>query len=82
MLDLVYVHGTIARTFNYQPDEIGLSKGQSQSLLLGRLAVPQPAFSPRFLRLKEKGLLKADLWDFTNKGEFGTSKLQHQSLRV
>lgn len=24
MLDLVYVHGTIARTFNYQPDEIGL----------------------------------------------------------
>jgi len=47
MLDLVYVHGTIARTFNYQPDDTGLSKGQSQSPLLGRLAVPQPAFSPR-----------------------------------
>jgi hypothetical protein len=26
MLDLVYVHGTIVRTFYYQPDEIGLWK--------------------------------------------------------
>lgn len=49
MLDLVYVHGTVVRTFYYQPDEIGLWKVRVSLLflLLGRLAVPQPAFSPR-----------------------------------
>ena len=57
-----------AKAFNYQPDEIGLLKGLRkghEGSSFRSFSSSPTSFLPEkaFLRLKEKGLLKADLWD-------------------